>query len=185
VTGISMMVGLMAAAAFSWGGYAAGIIGALLFQLSAIIDCCDGEIARLTFTESPFGEMFDLLADNVVHAAIFAAIAASVFFHQGDGSSGMMPVMLGGAALLGNACSLWVVLWAKKLRKTKGWYTPAQAARSNFVLQHIASRDFSIVVLIFALLNHLDWFLWLAAFGINAFWMITALMTRPLFRPRG
>jgi hypothetical protein len=77
------------------------------------------------------------------------------------------------------------VLRAKQLRKTNGWHTPAQAARSNFVLQHVASRDFSIVVLLFALLNHLDWFLWLAAFGINAFWMTTAWMTRPLFRSRG
>src|SRR6185295_10825041 len=55
VTMISMIIGLFAAAAIAQGNYAAGVIGALLLQLSAIVDCCDGEIARLTFTESSFG----------------------------------------------------------------------------------------------------------------------------------
>ena len=55
VTYLATVVGLLAAGAFAMGGYTAGVLGALLFQLSAILDCCDGEVARLKFLESRFG----------------------------------------------------------------------------------------------------------------------------------
>lgn len=53
ITMVATAVGLLAAIGFGLGNYTAGIVAALLFQLAAIIDCCDGEVARLTFTESP------------------------------------------------------------------------------------------------------------------------------------
>ena len=65
ITILATLVGLVAAAGFGVGTYSAGIIAALLFQLAAIIDCCDGEVARLTFTESPFGAWLDIAMDNV------------------------------------------------------------------------------------------------------------------------
>ncbi|MDH5626045.1 MAG: CDP-alcohol phosphatidyltransferase family protein, partial [Nitrospira sp.] len=75
ITIVSTTVGLMAAIGFGLGTYAAGIAAAVLFQLAAVIDCCDGEVARLTFTESPFGAWLDIAMDNVVHMAIFGGIA--------------------------------------------------------------------------------------------------------------
>jgi hypothetical protein len=53
-----------------------------------------------------------------------------------------------------------------------------QVARSEFMVKNMVSRDFSIVVLLFALLNLLSVFLWLAAIGSNVFWMMTAWITR-------
>ena len=79
ITILATLVGLVAAAGFGVGTYSAGIIAALLFQLAAIIDCCDGEVARLTFTESPFGAWLDIAMDNVVHMAIFAGIAVGSY----------------------------------------------------------------------------------------------------------
>ena len=52
-------------------------LAALLFQLAAVIDCSDGEVARLTFTDSPFGAWLDITLDNLVHMAIFVAIWAA------------------------------------------------------------------------------------------------------------
>ena len=82
ITMIATAVGLLSALGFGWGTYEAGIIAALLFQLAAIIDCCDGEVARLTFTESPFGAWLDIAMDNVVHMAIFAGIACGAYLRQ-------------------------------------------------------------------------------------------------------
>ena len=179
VTLLSVVVGLAAAVSFSLGSYVAGVVGALLLQLSAVIDCCDGEVARLTFTESPFGELLDIVGDNLVHAAVFGGIAWSVYVQPTGGAWPWLPLALGGAAIMANFLSLWLVLRAKKLRAENAWTSPAQAARSNFILQHVASRDFTVLVLAFALLNHLDWFLWLAAIGTNVFWIVMAWMTRP------
>lgn len=179
VTLLSVVIGLAAAVSFSLGSYAAGVVGALLLQLSAVIDCCDGEVARLTFTESPFGDRLDIVGDNIVHAAIFGGIAWSVYLQSTGGAWPWLPLALGGAAIVANGLALWLVLRAKKLRAENAWSSPAQATRSNFILKHVASRDFSVLLLAFALLNHLDWFLWLIAIGTNVFWIVMAWMIRP------
>ncbi len=185
VTIVSMVIGLTAAVGFAVGGYAAGVGAALLFQLAAVIDCCDGEVARLTFAESPFGAWLDITADNVVHMAIFAGIAWGTYTQYGEGHGAWIPLALGAAAVLGNACSFWLVRRVQQIRAVRGWNNPVQEAWSNFLIKNVASRDFSVVVLLFALLGKLDWFLWLAAIGATAFWMILLGVIRPSLGSRG
>ncbi len=184
ITILSLLIGLAAAGSFALGTYVAGIVGGLLFQLSAIVDCCDGEVARLTNRQSPFGAQLDIAADNVVHMAIFAGIAWGLFLHTGSGSGSWLPLALGGAAVLGNGFSFWMVSRAKARRDRQAWADPIQAARTEFLLKNVASRDFSVVVLLFALLDGLPWFLWLVAIGINVFWIITAWVSRPAMTAR-
>jgi len=183
ITMVATAIGLLAAAAFAGGSYAAGLVGALLFQLSAIVDCCDGEVARLTFTESPFGEQLDIMTDNVVHMAIFAAIGWGSFVAQGGWRNAdplaWLPLALGGAAVFANLVSLWLVTRAKALQARRAWHDPEQAARVEFILKNMASRDFSVLLLLFALAGKLSWFLWLTAIGANAFWVMLAWTTRP------
>ena len=183
VTMVATAVGLLAAATFSTGSYAAGIVGALLFQLAAIVDCCDGEVARLTFTESPFGEQLDIMTDNIVHMAIFAGIGWGVFVAQGGWQSAAprpwLPLALGGAAVFANAMSLWLVTRTKAIRNRQGWHNPEQAARVEFILKNMASRDFSVILLFFAAIGKLNWFLWMTAIGSNVFWIMLAWISRP------
>ncbi len=174
VTVLSLVIGLLAAAAIAVGSYAAGILGSLLFQLSAIIDCCDGEVARLTHTESAFGEQLDLVADNIVHIAVFAGVAWAVYLRE----AALNPLVLGAAAVLGNGISFWVMNRVRALRIRQGWTYPIQAARVEFMLS-FASRDFSLLLLVFAVLDRLGWFLWLAAIGSNVFWIAMAWIIRP------
>lgn len=181
ITMVATAIGVLAAVAFAQGGYAAGIVGALLFQLAAIVDCCDGEVARLTFTESALGEQLDILMDNVVHMAIFAGIGLGAFRAQGgwSGAAPWLPLMLGGAAVFANAMSLWLVARAKAIEKGRGWRSPAQGVRVDFILKNMASRDFSVILLFFAAIGKLNWFLWMAAIGANVFWVMLAWTTRP------
>ena len=60
VSVVSILIGLISAFFFAVGQSSAAIVGALLFQLSAIIDCVDGDIARVLFKESPLGKWLDL-----------------------------------------------------------------------------------------------------------------------------
>jgi len=175
VTWLSLVIGFLAAAAFAHGTYLAGVIGAVLLQFSAVIDCCDGDVARLTFRESRFGEYLDLVGDNTVHMAVFAAIGWAGYVRTGT----LTPLALAGAAVLGNALSLWVVMRLKAQRGQNVCTTPNQHARSEFILKHVASRDFTVIVLLFAVFDLLGLFLWLAAFGSNLFWMLSAWASRP------
>src|SRR6059036_2495444 len=136
ITVLSLFIGLMAAGSFALGGYLVGIVGSLLFQLSAIVDCCDGEVARLTNRQSRFGEQLDITADNVVHMAIFAGVAWGTYVTQVSGTS-WLPLLLGAAAVIGNGCSFWVVTRTRTLRDRRAWANPAQAARADFIVKHM------------------------------------------------
>jgi phosphatidylglycerophosphate synthase len=184
ITILATLVGLAAATCFGLGTYSAGIMAALLFQLAAIIDCCDGEVARLTFTESPFGAKLDIAMDNVVHMAIFAGIAAGSYLRVAGTDDAWVPLVLGSAAVLGNGLSLWLVTRAQKIKSSSGWKTPVQAAWSDFMLKNVASRDFSVVVFIFAVISKLDWFLWMAAIGSVVFSLLMLWVVRPSARTR-
>lgn len=179
VTLVATGIGLISAACFGLGSYQAGVIAAVLFQLSAVIDCCDGEVARLTFTESPFGAWLDIALDNVVHMAIFVGIAAGSYLRVMGHDGAWLPLALGAAAVLGNAVSFTLVSKAQKIKTASEWKTPVHAAWSDFMLKNVASRDFSVVVLLFAVLDKLDWFLWMAAGGSMVFVCVMLWVLRP------
>ncbi len=178
ITLLSLLIGLVAAGSFALGSYGAGIIGGLLFQLSAIVDCCDGEVARLTNRQSRFGRQLDLAADNVVHMAIFMGIAWGIYLQPEAVERSWLPLVLGAAAVVGNVLAFWLVPRALTLREQGAWSRPLETAWAELLLKNVTSRDFSVVLLIFALADKLEWFLWAAAIGVNVFWMIMAWVTR-------
>ncbi len=163
ITILSFLVGLLSAFFFWRGGYANGLIGSVVFQASAVLDCCDGEIARLKSLQSRLGQWLDLVCDNIVHVAIFLAIAWS--FYASHSHAGYLA--LGGLASLGSALSLRFVLLSSR---SKGGGTRDQGLRK--AADRLTNRDFSVILFLFALLGRLDWFLWLAALGSNLFWMV-------------
>ncbi|MEW6774828.1 MAG: CDP-alcohol phosphatidyltransferase family protein, partial [Bdellovibrionota bacterium] len=162
VTILAMIVGLAAAWAFSQGTPQGALWGALIFQLSAIIDCVDGDIARAVFKETKIGKWLDLAADQVVHISLFAAIAVGV---QRAGLAAPVEI-LGTSVVLGALASFAVVLRGLLLPEDK------KDPRLSRLIDSAATRDFSVVILAFVLAGRLDWFLWLAAVGIHGFWVL-------------
>jgi phosphatidylglycerophosphate synthase len=179
ITILATLIGFVSAVGFGMGTYTAGIAAALLFQLAAIIDCCDGEVARLTFTESPFGAWLDLAMDNLVHMAIFAGVAAGLYVTHAGQPYAWVTLVLGTCAVLGNGASFLLVEKAQKIKSASGWKTPANAAWSEFMLKNVASRDFSVFLLLFALFEKLDVFLWLTAAGSLLFAGVMMWVVRP------
>ena len=75
VTLISFAVGLLSAYQFSKGNFWAIFIGAVLLQLSIIIDCVDGELARYTRQFSQLGAWLDAITDRIKEYLVFFALA--------------------------------------------------------------------------------------------------------------
>jgi len=75
VTVVSFLVGVFAAIEFSHSNY---ISGALLLQLSLVLDCVDGEVARYTKQFSRFGAWLDALSDRVKEFMAIGGLAYSV-----------------------------------------------------------------------------------------------------------
>lgn len=76
ITTISFVIGLLAAAFFAAGNQWFLVVGALLLQLSLIIDCVDGEVARATRRFSVLGAWLDASTDRVKEYAAYAGLAA-------------------------------------------------------------------------------------------------------------
>ncbi len=75
VTLISFAIGLLSAYEFSKGSFWAIFIGAVLLQLSIIIDCVDGELARYTRQFSQLGAWLDAITDRIKEYLVFFALA--------------------------------------------------------------------------------------------------------------
>ena len=157
----SIIIGLIGAWFLARGDQTAVILGAVLFQLSAVVDCMDGDVARMVFKESSLGKWLDIVGDQVVHAAVFIGIGVGL---ADEGSS--EPVgWLAASAVLGALISFGVIL--------RGMLSGAVGTnrRVQTLIDAATNRDFSILVLVLAICQWLEWFLWIAAIGSHLFWM--------------
>ena len=75
VTLISFAIGLYSAYSFSLGGFWNLFLGAVLLQLSIIVDCVDGELARYTRKFSQLGAWLDAVTDRVKEYMVFLGLA--------------------------------------------------------------------------------------------------------------
>jgi phosphatidylglycerophosphate synthase len=75
VTTLSFLIGLYSAYSFSRGEFIHTLIGALLLQLSIIVDCVDGELARYTRKFSKLGAWLDAVTDRVKEYLVFLGLA--------------------------------------------------------------------------------------------------------------
>ena len=75
VTLISFAIGLYSAYSFSLGGFWNLLLGAVLLQLSIIVDCVDGELARYTRKFSQLGAWLDAVTDRVKEYMVFLGLA--------------------------------------------------------------------------------------------------------------
>jgi hypothetical protein len=83
VTTVSMLLGVLAAAAFATGERWGLIAGAVLLQVSFTTDCVDGQLARYTRRFSKLGAWLDSVFDRAKEYLAFAGLAIGAH-HMGD-----------------------------------------------------------------------------------------------------
>lgn len=167
ITALSIAVGLVAAFLFAAGSYTSPLLGAFVLQMAAVLDCCDGELARLRFEESQLGYWLDIVGDTLVHIAVFGGIAWGVAATE----HGRLPLLAGAVLVAGILPSFALVTYAERhevARRASDLWEGRTVARMLVVL---SGRDFSVLVFLFALLGALRWFLWGAALGAQVFWL--------------
>jgi len=155
-------VGVGAAVCLARGEQRWDVIGALVLQLSAAIDCVDGDIARMMFKESKLGKWLDLVGDQVVHVALFVAIAMGVSVSKPD----VPALVLGVSATVGVLIAFGVVLRGMLNAEARG------NSRVQRLIDATTNRDFSVIIIVLAFSGRLDLFLWAAAIGVHAFWLL-------------
>jgi phosphatidylglycerophosphate synthase len=162
----SSLIGLLAAWLFADVRFLAG---ALVLQLSAIVDCVDGDLARARYQQSNLGKWLDLGGDQVVHFSIFAALGIGLMRVGFPGPA----LLLGLSAAVGVIISFIVIVRA--MNQTRG----LRHSRLEKLIDATTNRDFSVLLIVLACLGRIDLFLWMAGLGVHLFWITAlALQTR-------
>ena len=65
-------------------GHAGLIVAVIVFELSYVLDCADGMLARWRGIASPVGHLLDFLMDELKAFCLLAAVAARLFLEHGD-----------------------------------------------------------------------------------------------------
>ncbi len=176
VTLATFLSGLLGAWFVLDGAYWMVLTGALLFQISSVLDGCDGEVAVLTFRESKYGSWLDTITDNLTYLAFFSAV---VWAYAGDSdqtvirSLGMGSVAVVAASILvmyyylvqtGGSGSL--VRFNRAFEKHAASRRGAFLARLLNLFRMMAKRDFfTMLLLCFAALGLLNWMFWTVTVG--------------------
>jgi phosphatidylglycerophosphate synthase len=162
ITLFGVAIGLSGAFFLSEPGYWSQLSGALAFLFCVIFDGVDGEVARLRLQETRFGHYLDVITDNVVHVAIFVGIAVGVYRVTGNLSYMLMLwILMGGFTLC--AVSVYYCILRKGAEELKA------SPRLTRIMALLTNRDFAYVIVLFALVHRLNWFLTATAAGTYFF----------------
>ena len=172
ITVLSCLIGLVGAACFFQADYWGPVLGAFLLQLSAVIDCCDGEVARMKFLESRLGAWLDITLDTVVHIATFVGLGFAVWTQGGT----QAPFVLVGLMVGGIVLSFVGVVVADRTVVPGPYRQTWQARLLHKMVFGLASRDYSLLIFLCAVFQQLAWFLWAAAIGVQVFWLTVAVL---------
>ena len=171
MTLISVGVGLAGAPFFLSAAASRQTIGGILFLLHSILDGCDGELARLKFQESRFGGVLDFWGDNVVHIAVFGAMALG----WSRAVDQTWPLLLGLSAVAGTfASALFVYLRTMAGKKDGPLYTSVALYRETTVTRiadALSRRDFIYLVLILCFFGKAHWFVAMAAVATPTYFL--------------
>jgi hypothetical protein len=162
ITLASGVVGLGSVAAFARGDVTSVVAGFLLYVAAVVLDHADGEVARLTLTESVLGEWLDIIVDTLIHGTMLLALGVACFRVTGGG---LVAGLVGAIAVIVSGI----------LGKVRPPAPPTTAQRG--VLDRLSSRDgfygmlLSFVVVRIVAPELLPIHLIVIAAGSHAYWV--------------
>ncbi|HEV8584957.1 MAG TPA: CDP-alcohol phosphatidyltransferase family protein [Methylomirabilota bacterium] len=167
ITVASLVLGLVAVWCFWRATPASALAGLVIYLVAVILDHSDGEVARLTLTESRVGEWLDTVADTTVHTLTVVAMGVTT---QAVTGTGLGLGLVGAAGIVASA------FVAK-------WWPPRGSAGMGGTVEDMGSRDgfYALLVLFIALRagapTALPWLMILVALGSNVYWVVRAAVT--------
>ena len=177
VTLLGVATGLLGAAGLATVSYWGRLGGVLLLVASLALDCVDGDLARARLAQNPVGARLDVVGDYLVNLAVFAGLAVGLL-REGlttEAAWAALGLMTG----VGAAMAAVHVLFIRPALQQGGdlhWAGDSRSLRGRpgaTVLEKVASRDYTYLLLTLAMVGHLDWFLYAVAVGA---WLFTAAL---------
>lgn len=176
------LIGVLSGVFMAMGTLPYLIVGGICLQLASILDGCDGEMARLTFSESPSGEWLDTFGDNLTYLSFMVGVVVGLYRQEPS------HLILYEAVLFFFGLSLtWFFMFyylrryttsgslvSVKWEEADGGSQPGSAKKSWVArLAPLMRSDlFSFIFMWLAMTNQLHLILWLGIIGTNGTWMV-------------
>ncbi|MDR1893720.1 MAG: CDP-alcohol phosphatidyltransferase family protein [Spirochaetales bacterium] len=100
VSALSALVSLASAVLFSCPGFVLPLLGAAGFNLFSILDCVDGNVARITKTAGPWGGWVDAVTGYAAYTEVFTALSLYCYLRRPWWPVLVIGGLTGGANLL-------------------------------------------------------------------------------------
>jgi len=141
----SFFIGVAGAACFAMGGTKWFLAAGILSQLSSIVDCADGMLARAKDMESVYGKYLDIFLDRIVEFLLIGGIALGLF--RTTGRSWFLILGLLGTSVYFLHVTLYYI--------TINYYHSRESGETSEMRALLL-----ILILLFAVINRLDIGLW-------------------------
>jgi phosphatidylglycerophosphate synthase len=182
VTLAGFALAVTAGLSFSIGGYWAGVAGALLYFVSTVLDCVDGEVARGSLSESRYGAWLETITDYLSYFAVLGGIVWGEVKVAGFCDHAKAAIVSGAASLA--IVSIVGYLRYRIARENPGALDDALAAelKQGSPIQrfagwsrHLIKRSFFAHLVVFqALIGHVPALTEIWAYGAVAALVLTA-----------
>jgi len=167
VSGAKILLGLLSAYVVCSPGYAPGLVAAIVYAVSRVLDAVAGDLARAAVKPKARGDKFDVIGDLVAHLCVIWAIAA----RSGWATGQIIAAALTTLGLLASG----VMTYRRVLKPV--WAADALGIRhpvrqDNFASRFSRANGPAYAFLLAALLARLDLFLWGTAVASHLFYVL-------------
>jgi phosphatidylglycerophosphate synthase len=160
---IAVAVGGCATLIF-WRTWLGLIVGGLVLQLAYVIDCVDGQLARLKSMTSPVGALLDFMLDEVKAFMVIASAAARLYLQSSDAR--WLLIGLGGLFVAATGITLTTFMRRPEYLEATGAPPVAPATeRAEFLPKKWTSPVALVEALGRYVLHYPSWFLFVCAFN--------------------
>jgi phosphatidylglycerophosphate synthase len=172
ITLASLVVGLASAALFVvLPGHSGLAVAALVFEVSYVLDCADGMLARLRRKQSTAGHLFDFLMDEIKAFTILAACATRLFRDHADDR--YLLVGMFGLVALATGVALTTFVRRPEIDTTRSAASTAAAGGKPSPLRRVLGAAESVAKFV----SHYPSYIWLVAFAGRLEWYLFPYVT--------
>ena len=194
VTFGGVVVAVLSGIAFAGGSYWWYVAGALLCYIAGLFDEMDGMLARIKFSDSPFGTWLEGFADGLSYILLFGGITIGLYRQHGS-----RELWVGAALLIGTVLSIAITSFQRK-RATAAdrpneylgkFYNLLEKDSGNWIsravrhVQMFQKRGVMIFyIVIFTVLGGLPVLFYLATLGSHLTWTLALYYNRRFFKQK-
>lgn len=184
VTVVTFTIGILSGLVAAFGGWTAFAVAGFLFQLTSVLDGVDGELARVKFAGSVFGEWFDTISDDTSDVALYSGVGVGAW-RSGYEVAGIEPtwwLALGLVAAVGKLASMlvyyrWLAARGRGDLYAFSWSFDEEPDASPLhrvlsVVRYATKNDF--IAFAAMVLGFTGWLPWLLVAAAPGTWIVAA-----------